>query len=120
MTYRMEPQPRDRPDGAHGSERGPRVGTRGAGHAARSEERLATNPTARSTDALDQEPGAVQRRRGSGAPLDTITRRAAKKHFHIVSQRRGWAVANHIVALLRQGWRRACLDHQTLRNLVDV
>ena len=53
-------------------------------------------------------------------PLDTITRRDVEARFHRVSQRRGWAVANHIIALLRSVYRRPCVDHPVLRNPVDL
>ena len=53
-------------------------------------------------------------------PLDTITRRDVEARFHRVSQRSGWAVANHIIALLRSVYRRPCVDHETLRNPVDL
>ena len=53
-------------------------------------------------------------------PLDTITRRDVEARFHRVSQRNGWAVANHIIALLRSVYRRPCVDHETLRNPVDL
>ena len=53
-------------------------------------------------------------------PLDTITRRDVEARFHRVSQRSGWAVANHIIALLRSVYRRPCVDHESLRNPVDL
>ena len=53
-------------------------------------------------------------------PLDTITRREVEARFHLVSQRNGWAVANHIISLLRSVYRRPCVDHQTLRNPVEL
>ncbi|MYH21916.1 MAG: integrase family protein [Acidobacteria bacterium] len=53
-------------------------------------------------------------------PLDTITRRDVEARFHRVSQRNGWAVANHIIALLRSVYRRPCVDHEALRNPVDL
>lgn len=53
-------------------------------------------------------------------PLDTITRRDVEARFHRVSRRSGWAVANHIIALLRSVYRRPCVDHETLRNPVDL
>ena len=53
-------------------------------------------------------------------PLDTITRRDVEARFHRVSQRNGWAVANHIISLLRSVYRRPCVDHQALRNPVEL
>ena len=52
--------------------------------------------------------------------LDTITRREVEARFHLVSQRNGWAVANHIISLLRSVYRRPCVDHQALRNPVEL
>ena len=53
-------------------------------------------------------------------PLDTITRRDVEARFHLVSQRHGWAVANHIISLLRSVYRRPCVDHEALRNPVEL
>ena len=53
-------------------------------------------------------------------PLNTITRRDVETRFHRVSERNGRAVANHIIALLRSVYRRPCVDHESLRNPVDL
>ena len=53
-------------------------------------------------------------------PLDTITRREVEARFHLVSQRHGWAVANHVISLLRSVYRRPCVDHEGLRNPVEL
>ena len=53
-------------------------------------------------------------------PLDTITRREVEARFHLVSQRHGWSVANHIISLLRSVYRRPCVDHEKLRNPVEL
>ena len=53
-------------------------------------------------------------------PLDTITRRDVEARFNLVSQRHGWAVANHIISRLRSVYRRPCADHETLRNPVEL
>jgi len=84
-------------------------------------EYLTANPSRkRSTEALYES----QMRNSLGdwlaRPLDTITRRDVEARFHRVSQRSGWAVANHIIALLRSVYRRPCVDHEALRNPVDL
>ena len=53
-------------------------------------------------------------------PLDTITRREVEARFHLVSKRHGWAVANHVISLLRSVYRRPCVDHEGLRNPVEL
>ena len=53
-------------------------------------------------------------------PLDTITRRDVEARFHVLTDRHGWAIANHATSLLRSAYRRPCVDHQGLRNPVDL
>ena len=53
-------------------------------------------------------------------PLDTITRRDVEARFHLLTERHGWAIANHATSLLRSAYRRPCVDHQGLRNPVDL
>ena len=53
-------------------------------------------------------------------PLDTITRRDVEERFHVISERHGWAVGNHAISLLRSVYRRPCVDHETLRNPVEL
>ncbi len=36
------------------------------------------------------------------------------------TQRNGWAVANHIISLLRSVYRRPCVDHQARRDPVEL
>ena len=52
--------------------------------------------------------------------LDTITRRDVEARFHRVTERHGWAVGNHAIALLRAAYRRPCVDHERLRNPVEL
>ena len=52
--------------------------------------------------------------------LDTITRRDVEARFHLLTQRHGWAIANHATSLLRSAYRRPCVDHAGLRNPVDL
>ena len=85
------------------------------------EENLTANPNRKSsTEALYR--GQMRYCLGDwlSRPLDTITRRDVEARFHLVSQQNGWAVANHIISLLRSVYRRPCVDHQTLRNPVDL
>ena len=53
-------------------------------------------------------------------PLDAITRRDVEARFHLLTERHGWAIANHATSLLRSAYRRPCVDHQGLRNPVDL
>ena len=52
--------------------------------------------------------------------LDTITRRDVEERFNRVSEQRGWAVGNHAIGLLRAAYRRPCVDHEHLRNPVEL
>ena len=85
------------------------------------EEYLTANPNRKSsTEALYQSQMRYFLGDWLSRPLDTITRREVEARFHLVSERRGWAVANHIISLLRSVYRRPCVDHQTLRNPVEL
>lgn len=53
-------------------------------------------------------------------PLDRITRRDVEARFHLVSERHGWSIGNHAISLLRAVYRRPCVDHEGLRNPVDL
>ena len=84
-------------------------------------EYLTANPNRkRSTEALYRSQMRYCLGDWQARPLDTITRRDVEARFHLVSQRNGWAVANHIIALLRSVYRRPCVDHESLRNPVDL
>ena len=85
------------------------------------EEYLTANPNRKSsTEALYQSQMGYCLGDWLARPLDTITRRDVEARFHLVSQRNGWAVANHIISLLRSAYRRPCVDHQALRNPVEL
>ena len=85
------------------------------------EEYLTANPNRKSsTEALYQSQMRYCLGDWLARPLDTITRRDVEARFHLVSQRNGWAVANHITSLLRSVYRRPCVDHQVLRNPVEL
>ena len=85
------------------------------------EEYLTANPNRKSTtEALYQSQMRYCLGHWLARPLDTITRREVEARFHLVSQRNGRAVANHIISLLRSVYRRPCVDHQALRNPVEL
>ena len=85
------------------------------------EEYLTVNPYRKSsTEALYQSQMRYCLGDWLSRPLDTITRRDVEARFHLVSQQNGWAVANHIISLLRSVYRRPCVDHQALRNPVEL
>ena len=85
------------------------------------EEYLTANPNRKSTtEALYRSQMRYCLGDWLARPLDTITRRDVEVRFHLVSQRNGWAVANHIISLLRSVYRRPCVDHQALRNPVEL
>ena len=85
------------------------------------EEYLTANPNRkRSTEALYQSQMRYCLGDWLARPLDTITRREVEGRFHLASQRHGWATANHVIALLRSVYRRPCVDHEGLRNPVDL
>ena len=85
------------------------------------EEYLTANPNRKSsTEALYRSQMRYCLGDWLARPLDTITRREVEVRFHLVSERCGWAVANHIISLLRSVYRRPCVDHRTLRNPVEL
>ena len=53
-------------------------------------------------------------------PLDTITRRDVENRFNKLTTDRGWSPANRATSLLRSVYRRPCVDHDGLRNPVDL
>ena len=85
------------------------------------DEYLAANPTRKSsTEALYR--GQMRYCLGDwlARPLDTITRPDVEARFHRISERHGWAVGNHATSLLRSVYRRPCVDHEKLRNPVEL
>ena len=52
--------------------------------------------------------------------LDAISRREVEARFLRISERHGWAVANHSISLLRGVYRRPCVDHPNIRNPVEL
>ena len=53
-------------------------------------------------------------------PLDDITRRDVEALFIRLTEDSGWSPANRAVSLLRAIYRRPCVDHDGLRNPVDL
>lgn len=52
--------------------------------------------------------------------LDRITRRDVEARFNDLTKTRGWSTGNKIVSLLGSIYRRPCVDHETLRNPVQL
>ena len=53
-------------------------------------------------------------------PLDAIDRRDVEARFHRVTERNNWATANQAVSMLRSIYRRSSIDHEGLRNPVEL
>ena len=52
--------------------------------------------------------------------LDAIDRGDVEARFHRITERRGWATANQAVSMLRSIYRRSSIDHEGLRNPVEL
>ena len=53
-------------------------------------------------------------------PLDTITRQDVEDRFNHITAKHGWAGANQTLSMLRSIYRRPCVDHENLRNPVEL
>ncbi len=53
-------------------------------------------------------------------PLDAITRRDIEARFHLITERHGKVPANQCLSFLRSVYRRPCVDHEGLRNPVEL
>ena len=53
-------------------------------------------------------------------PLDAISRRDVERKFDLITEQHGWAAANQTISLLRSIFRRSCVDHEGLRNPVEL
>ncbi|MXY33766.1 MAG: tyrosine-type recombinase/integrase, partial [Boseongicola sp. SB0664_bin_43] len=53
-------------------------------------------------------------------PLDAITRQDVEDRFNQITERHGWATGNQAMSMLRSVYRRPCVDHEGLRNPVDL
>ena len=53
-------------------------------------------------------------------PLNAISRRDVETRFNRITERHGWAGANQTLSMLRSIYRRPCVDHDGLRNPVEL
>ena len=53
-------------------------------------------------------------------PLDAISRADVEARFNSITADHGWSAANRAMSLLRSVYRRPCVDHDGLRNPVDL
>ena len=53
-------------------------------------------------------------------PLNTITRQDVEDRFNHITAKHGWAGANQTLSMLRSVYRRPCVDHENLRNPVEL
>ena len=53
-------------------------------------------------------------------PLDAISRADVEARFNSITAGHGWSPANRAMSLLRSVYRRPCVDHDGLRNPVDL
>ncbi len=53
-------------------------------------------------------------------PLDAVTRRDVENRFHLLTERHGAVPANQTLSFLRSVYRRPCVDHDGLRNPVEL
>ena len=53
-------------------------------------------------------------------PLDAVTRRDIEARFHLITERHGKVPANQCLSFLRSVYRRPCVDHEGLRNPVEL
>ena len=53
-------------------------------------------------------------------PLDAIARRDVENRFHLLTERHGAVPANQTLSFLRSVYRRPCVDHDGLRNPVEL
>ena len=53
-------------------------------------------------------------------PLDTITRQDVEDRFNLITAKHGWAGGNQTLSMLRSIYRRPCVDHDNLRNPVEL
>ena len=53
-------------------------------------------------------------------PLNAIARKEVEARFHRITEKHGWAAANQTLSMLRSIYRRPCVDHDGLRNPVEL
>ena len=52
--------------------------------------------------------------------LDGISRKDVEVRFNNLTEKRGWSSANQTMSMLRSIYRRPCVDHEGLRNPVEL
>ena len=52
--------------------------------------------------------------------LDGITRKNVEARFNRLTEKRGWSTANQTMSMLRSIYRRPCVDHEGLKNPVEL
>ena len=53
-------------------------------------------------------------------PLGSITRKDVEDRFNLITGKHGWSAANQTLSMLRSIYRRQCVDHENLRNPVEL
>ena len=53
-------------------------------------------------------------------PLSAISRRNVKRHIHRITEKHGWAGTNQTLSTLRFIYRRPCVNHDGLKNPVEL
>ena len=85
------------------------------------EEYIAANPNrTERTNTLYRQNLRVNLSDWINRPLNAITRRDVEHRFHRITNRHGWAGANQTMSMLRSVYRRPCVDHEGLRNPVEL
>ena len=52
--------------------------------------------------------------------LNAISRRDVEARFNYLTEKHGWSAANQTISMLRSIYRRPCVDHDKLRNPVEL
>ncbi len=85
------------------------------------EEFISVNPNrAENTDKVYRRNLRLNLSDWANRPLNAISRRDVEKRFHRITEQHGWAGANQTMKMLRSLYRRPCVDHDGLRNPVDL
>ena len=85
------------------------------------EEYLAANPSrTEGTVNLYRQNLRVNLSDWSNRPLNAISRRDVETRFNRITEKHGWAGANQTLSMLRSIYRRPCVDHDGLRNPVEL
>ena len=82
---------------------------------------IAANPNrAASTERLYRQNLRVNLSDWLARPLGAITRQDVEARFNLVTEKHGWAAGNQTLSMLRSIYRRPCVDHEGLRNPVEL